>query len=207
MDAAQANIEHDGSTVLLEGKGRYSDESLGLDDGYRIENTGPLPIYVNYTTAGIPKVPAIGSVEQGIRVSRMFRESGEGASITGSFNHGNSYLATITIECSQDVNNVVVADLLPAGFEIENPRIDEDALLALKIPHQSARASYVDVRDDRLVLAFDRLDQGTHRFHYVVRAVTPGEFQHPGVVAECMYDASVRANSGIGSVSIVSNTK
>jgi len=58
-----------------------------------------------------------------------------------------------------------------------------------------------------LVLAFDRLAKGTHQFHYVVRAVTPGVFQHPGVVAECMYDAQLRGRSAISSVEIVSKTR
>ena len=38
---------------------------------------------------------------------------------------------------------------------------------------------------------FDRLNKGTHRFHFRVRAATRGSFTHPGPWAELMYDQEV----------------
>ena len=58
----------------------------------------------------------------------------------------------------------------------------------------SATPSYLDVRDDKLVLAFNRLPAGPHTYYYLVRAVTPGSYQQPGANVECMYDPKVRAN-------------
>ena len=53
--------------------------------------------------------------------------------------------------------------------------------------------TFLEVRDDRLVLAFDKLDAGVHHFYYAVRAVSPGTFRQPAAVSECMYDPTVRA--------------
>jgi len=103
--------------------------------------------------------------------------------------------------CDNLSKNVIVADLLPAGFEIENPRLDADVLAGQKL-EGAATPAYLEIRDDRLVVAFDALEAGTHHFYYLVRAVTPGSFQYPPVHAECMYDPAVRGASLPGSVEI-----
>ena len=202
LDTASATIEHSGASESIAGSSVYSHTTEGNTVPYRITNTGAMPVYINYTTSGIPKVPQLQSISEGIRITRSLRVSGNSNPKLSQFKHGDSYLATLSITCAQAVENVVVADLLPAGFEIENPRIDEDVLLTLGIEEQGIYPAYLDVRDDRLILAFDRLDGGTNTFYYVVRAVTPGTFQHPGVVAECMYDAKVRGRSALSAITI-----
>ncbi|RYD87872.1 MAG: hypothetical protein EOP61_34740 [Sphingomonadales bacterium] len=84
---------------------------------------------------------------------------------------------------------MVVADLLPAGFEIEAVLRPEDAgangpyrFLGTLIAPNIAEA-----RDDRFVAAFDLFDQRRETVAYMVRVVTPGTFTMPGVVAEDMY--------------------
>ena len=96
-----------------------------------------------------------------------------------------------------------MVDKLPAGFEIENPRLNAEALPPGKFKEVS-NPSYVDVRDDRIVLAFNTLRSKStgHRYYYVVRAVTPGAYQAPAATAECMYDASVRAATSMGHVEV-----
>jgi uncharacterized protein YfaS (alpha-2-macroglobulin family) len=47
------------------------------------------------------------------------------------------------------------------------------------------------------------LKRGTHKFYYIVRAVTPGTYQYPAVEAECMYDASVHGRGQAGTVEVV----
>ena len=57
-----------------------------------------------------------------------------------------------------------------------------------------------EMRDDRLIAAFDQLQQGTHTFSYVVRAVTPGTYQYPSATIECMYDGEVKGRTAASSV-------
>ena len=92
-----------------------------------------------------------------------------------------------------------------AGFEIENPRLNAETLPPGKFK-EVTNPSYVDVRDDRIVLAFNALrkKQEGHRYYYVVRAVTPGAYQAPSATAECMYDASIRAASPMGRMEVKS---
>jgi hypothetical protein len=95
------------------------------------------------------------------------------------------------------IDNIAITDLLPAGFEIENPRITEATNYAfIKNP---ATADYMDIRDDRINL-YAGFRGGTRQmqFYYAVRAVTQGSFQYAPIVAEAMYNADYRSASGGG---------
>ena len=54
-----------------------------------------------------------------------------------------------------------------------------------------------EARDDRFIAAWDLFDQRRETVAYMVRAVTPGTFTMPGVVAEDMYkpETFARTNS------------
>ncbi|MBL7948442.1 MAG: hypothetical protein JNN19_05580, partial [Bacteroidia bacterium] len=96
--------------------------------------------------------------------------------------------------------NVVVTDLLPAGFEIENPRLTE----AREMPwiKDASTPEYFDVRDDRIHF-FTTATNTTKHFYYVVRAVSPGTYIQGSVGADAMYDGSYHSYSGSGSVRIL----
>ncbi|MCP4639153.1 MAG: hypothetical protein GY851_01900 [bacterium] len=178
----------------------------GLHEGpagaFTVSNTGTVNVYVNVTTRGVPEQPNLKAYAHGIEVTRNMRHPDGKPAVSTQAAHGESYVIGLTLDCKNTVKNVVVADLLPAGFEIENPRLDVSATPgnAFKDP---ATPSYVDIRDDRLVLAFDHLKRGQHRFYYVVRAVTPGTYQYPAVEAECMYDATVRGASAVSTMRVI----
>jgi uncharacterized protein YfaS (alpha-2-macroglobulin family) len=54
---------------------------------------------------------------------------------------------------------------------------------------------YMDIRDDRINL-YTHLFGRQEVFYYMVRAVTPGTFTYPPVVAEAMYDGEYYSASG-----------
>ena len=60
-------------------------------------------------------------------------------------------------------------------------------------------ATYTEQRDDRYIAALD-LKNGTRDFAlaYIVRAVTPGEFKYPALVAEDMYEPETTGRTAIG---------
>ena len=82
------------------------------------------------------------------------------------------------------INNLALNYLLPAGFELENPRLEDGG-------ESSGYGVVNDIRDDRLVLFFDRLS-GERSYGFKIRAVTRGTFKVPQISAYGMYDASVR---------------
>jgi uncharacterized protein YfaS (alpha-2-macroglobulin family) len=110
---------------------------------------------------------------------------------------------------------IIVVDRLPAGLEIENPRLieagDVKTLPWLKSERQP---EHTEFRDDRLVAAFNLFgsasrqgsgdgDEAQHAASsatvaYLVRAVTPGAFLHPAATAEDMYRPERFARTAAG---------
>jgi uncharacterized protein YfaS (alpha-2-macroglobulin family) len=101
-------------------------------------------------------------------------------------------------------SRVLVNDLLPAGFEIDNPRLVSSADLANFGWLQRTDAAHLEFRDDRFIAAFDR-EEGASRditLAYVVRAVTPGVFVHPAAGVEDMYRPQYSARTSTGMMEV-----
>jgi uncharacterized protein YfaS (alpha-2-macroglobulin family) len=96
---------------------------------------------------------------------------------------------------------LLVVDLLPAGLEIENPRLGGADLDGLPwLPDLSA-TDHVEARDDRYVAAVTVFpDEPRFTIAYVARAVSPGQYLAPGVAVEDMYRPELRANAAAGSL-------
>ncbi|MEW6235087.1 MAG: MG2 domain-containing protein [Candidatus Omnitrophota bacterium] len=187
---------------VLKGSEVYVKRHQGPNGKFTITNTGKADLIVNAVSKGVPeKVEAETIIRQGVEISRLFyRNHGEDWT-EPSFQWMDSYIVKLNFACEQVVKNLVIVDLLPAGFEIENPRLDPTAIPQASFKGADA-PSHLEIRDDRLVLAYDSLDKGNHCFYYIVRAVTPGSYRYPPIEAECMYDSSVRGASASSVIEI-----
>ena len=115
-----------------------------------------------------------------------FDEKGKAIDLRNTIAHGSVIQCILTVKPSMTVNSLALNYLLPAGFELENPRLEDGA------SNEAGTYGIVsDVRDDRLVLFFDRLS-GERSYGFKMRAVTRGKFHVPQVSAYGMYDAGVR---------------
>lgn len=101
---------------------------------------------------------------------------------------------------------ILIADLLPAGFEIDNPALVASADLANFgwLPEISSYA-HLEFRDDRFVASFtrDAGDNADITLAYVVRAVTPGTFVLPPAMVEDMYRPYLNARTAAGAIEVV----
>lgn len=197
---ARATIAAPDGTTEQSGDFQYNSKHSGPGGVYTVTNSGPAPIYIHFATEGILQNPDVPAASNGIALARGFTGK-SGAVAPDALKHGENYLVTVKITCDEDFENVVLADLLPGGLEIENPRLDGTAMAAWKLSG-GVIPSFLEMRDDRLIAAFDRLARGTHEFHYAVRAVTAGAFRHPGANAECMYDVKFNGRTAGSSVTI-----
>ena len=84
------------------------------------------------------------------------------------------------------IDNVAIVDMLPAGFEIENPRLQSRKGITW-IGDKALKPGYMDIRDDRLIIYGDFSHGRTESFYYSLRAVTRGKFTVPSIRAEAMY--------------------
>ena len=104
-------------------------------------------------------------------------------------------LVEVTNHTSATVRNLALVDRLPAGWEIENPRLGRGALPDWVDADTLWERDHMSLRDDRIEL-YGQLRAGeTRRVVYGVRAVTGGSFVLPELTVEAMYDPELWARS------------
>ena len=97
-------------------------------------------------------------------------------------------------------DNIALTQNLPSGWEIENTRLNNDALPQAVVSANNG-VSYTDIRDDKIMWFFN---VGESQAVYVkINAVTPGEYTLPAAYAEAMYDGSYKASTESFKVKVV----
>ncbi|HEX3760435.1 MAG TPA: hypothetical protein VHW23_17085, partial [Kofleriaceae bacterium] len=100
------------------------------------------------------------------------------------------------------IQNIALVDRLPAGFEIENPRLGRSTQADWLKDIELWTPDFMNLRDDRLE-AFGALPPHTgKKVIYTVRAVTSGTFTIPPVEAGAMYDPTLWARARGGTAVI-----
>ena len=92
----------------------------------------------------------------------------------------------LDIITDRPVNQVMITDPLPAGFEAINASF-KTSNLAVEAQKSSWQIDYQTVHNDRITAYSDRLEPGIYQLHYLVRAVTPGEYLWPGAEAKLQH--------------------
>lgn len=102
-------------------------------------------------------------------------------------------------------SRIVITDLLPAGFEIDNPNLVDSAQMTNFDWIGEISAAHTEFRYDRFVAAFNRAAGDNREFNvaYVVRAVTPGTYDHPAANVEDMYRPELSARTATGKMEVV----
>ena len=108
-------------------------------------------------------------------------------------------------EAKPEYGHIMVADYLPAGFEIDNPHLvssgDTGTLDWIEDGQEPVNTEF---RDDRFTAAIDRSgkDKAVFTVAYVVRAVSPGKYVLPQAYVEDMYNPSRYGRTGTGTVEV-----
>ncbi len=157
------------------------------------------------TVTGVPS-KALPSGGDGFEIKREFYTL-DGKQIDPSTVAQNErFVVVLTItEQNNWPSRIVVNDLLPAGFEIDNPRLVSSAELGNFDWLERTTAAYTEFRNDRFVAAFNRTERDTREIAlaYVVRAVSPGTYVLPAAVVEDMYRPHLSARTAQGVVEVV----
>ena len=173
-------------------------------DGTRVQLSvkGEGSCYYYWSAFGIQRDSFIEEYERELQVRRRyFNKDGEERS--GTFVHGELLIAEVNVKSlTANLENVVVVDMLPTGFEIENPRLESRAGIPW-LKAQDFKPDYIDIRDDRLIFFGTFPRQRERKFYYALRAVTQGEFTLPPIVAEAMYDTTKSAVTGSMRIAVV----
>ncbi|MFP4519154.1 MAG: alpha-2-macroglobulin family protein, partial [Oceanicaulis sp.] len=181
-------------------------DDASISDAGTFENTGETPLFLTELTRGAPSGPP-PAASADLRLEKRITDTA-GRPIASTVPQGDRLVVALTLRPERAaLASYVIADLLPAGFEIEAVLTPADAGASGPYAFLGAldRPQIAEARDDRFVAALEARrtpDGDPVRLAYLVRAVTPGEFALPGAVAEDMYAPEVFARTGAGRVRI-----
>ncbi|HEY4064567.1 MAG TPA: MG2 domain-containing protein [Puia sp.] len=166
-----------------------------------IVSKGSGRLYYFWETEGISATGAYKEEDSYLKVRKRFFDR-YGRVITGnSFKQNDLIIVQLSLErtFSTDVDNIVITDLLPAGFEIENPRTKE--IPGMEWIKGDDTPDALDVRDDRINM-FVNLHSMRQVYYYAVRAVSPGTYRMGPVSADAMYNGEYHSYNGAGTVKV-----
>ncbi|MBX9782470.1 MAG: hypothetical protein K2X48_04165 [Chitinophagaceae bacterium] len=206
-NAAKSNVSGDikvnGKTVA---KINGSDIKLNAKQlggtSVQVNTSGTGRLYYYWVAEGVSATGEYKDEDSYIKVRRQFYNR-YGQPITGNtFKQNDLVIVKLSIEktFSTSIENVVITDLLPAGFEIENPRTKE--LPGMDWIKDSYNPTALDVRDDRIHFFVD-VNSTRQNYYYAVRAVSPGLYRMGPVSADAMYNGEYHSYNGAGVVRVV----
>ncbi|MBY5780273.1 hypothetical protein HFN59_24670 [Rhizobium leguminosarum] len=157
------------------------------------------------TTVAAPTVPLRAGGDGFIIERTYYTLDGEQANVSEA-KQNERYVVVIHVRETNDwPSRIVITDLLPAGFEIDNPNLVDSAQMTNFDWIGEISAAHTEFRYDRFVAAFNRAAGDNREFNvaYVVRAVTPGTYDHPAANVEDMYRPELSARTATGKMEVV----
>ena len=187
-----------GTTWRLWSASRYSELSLAIPPSDK-------PLYLHVTTDGVRSNEPAPLGGEGLALTREYLNADGQALDPATHNLGDLFYVKVTIQNTHDapVQNIAMVDRIPAGWEIENPRLGRGSLPEWAEDLAMWDVEHMNLRDNRLEV-FGKLDDSRERVVvYAARAVTAGRFKQPDVSAEAMYEPRIWARQPGSEIEIV----
>ncbi|MGA2629186.1 MAG: MG2 domain-containing protein [Terriglobia bacterium] len=123
--------------------------------------------------------------------------------LDGAVQSGDIIVVRLTVNATQEQSYLQIEDPIPAGFEF----IEQESLYELKAkpPWWDFYCTQREFHDDRAALFATRFERGQARYHYLLKAVTPGTFQANPARLLPMYEPARQASTR--SVTVIVNPR
>ena len=176
-----------------------------LASSYAVQNNGAGNVQAVVSVSGSPLAPE-PAAESGFKIERSYHTlAGEAADPSRARQNQRFVVVVKVTEPQPQFGRVIVADYLPAGFEIDNPRlVSSGETSTLDWITDGAEPVNSEFRDDRFTAAFDRSADSSPAFTvaYVVRAVSPGRYVLPQAKVEDMYRPDRFGRTATGAIEV-----
>lgn len=171
----------------------------------RITNTGETPVQAVVSVTGSPVTPE-PAASNGFKIERnYFTLDGKPADPAKARQNDRFAVVLKITEAKPEYGHIMVADYLPAGFEIDNPHlVSSGDTGTLDWIEDGQEPEDTQFRDDRFTAAIGRKsdDKAVFTVAYVVRAVSPGKYVLPQATVEDMYNPSRYGRTNTGTVEV-----
>ena len=169
-------------------------DKAGTSASVELKNTGKSTLFARVITEGIPAQGKEEAYANGISLAVSYTDQDGRAVDVADLPQGTNFIAVVTVKnpTARGINNLVLTEIFPAGWEILNTRfLNEGAT-----DNKTIGMDYQDIRDDKVYSYIDYLPSGRQVTVKInLCAVYPGRFYLPPVYCEAMYDNLTRANT------------
>ena len=212
--AAGGGLEPASGQVLVNDRvvGTFAGEDFSLQSRewagktVTIRSSGTGTAWFTVLDEGVPREGRDEDFDGGLVVQRHYLDTAGKPIDPGALEQGQTIVCRLVLNSDKGpVQDIVITDLVPAGLEIENPRLARDGgydWIEQERRYGRLPIDHLEIRDDRLLL-FTEAGTKERAFHYTLRAVTAGHFSLPPVRAEAMYDPEVMSTRGSGEIRVV----
>jgi alpha-2-macroglobulin len=178
-----------------------------LGANLKVTNTGDGPLQAVVSVTGAPVTPE-PAAERGFKIERLYYTLDGTPANPAKAKQNQRFVVVLRMtEPQPQYGRLIVADYLPAGFEIDNPRlVSSGETGTLAWIEDALEPVHSEFRDDRFTAAFDRKAGAKAVFTvaYVVRAVSPGRYVLPQAYVEDMYRPDRFGRTATGGIEVES---
>jgi uncharacterized protein YfaS (alpha-2-macroglobulin family) len=181
--------------------------ALGLEQltaPMEVEAKGPGALYYSWWVEGVPTARQQAVESQGLVLQRRYLDTKGRAVDPQALRQGDAVIVELSLKADRPAENVVLVDLLPSCFEIENPHLETAEHFGQAGSENQLLVDRTEARDDRMIV-FGSVGQAGKElvWRYACRVVAAGQFVAGPASAECMYDPDVRARTASLAVKVV----
>lgn len=195
-----ASVTVDGNEVGSYNQGELTLRKNVVGESVKVQTKGTGDLYYFWELKGLNESGKFLEEDKGLKVRRTFFDR-EGKPLNpATLSQNDQVVVRVSVQSDgMEVSNVAITDMLPAGWEVENPRFHE--LDASKWIKDASLADHIDYRDDRINF-FVTAKAKEQYYYYVARAVSKGTFQMGPISADAMYDGSYHSYHGARKVTV-----
>ncbi len=173
--------------------------------------SGALPLYYAVSESGFDLQVPTAELHNGLEIIRTYLD-GQGKAVD-KVALGEEITVQLRVRAidRDGLDNIVIQDLLPAGFEavIQNPvaapKSEEeepsDSWKDRLTTGGQWQPQYADIREDRVVL-YGSISNELSEYQYKLKATSAGTFNVPPVYAAAMYEPTLQARSSAGTIHV-----
>jgi hypothetical protein len=182
------------------------------EDTQTVQNTGDKTLYATVTVRGYPAKP-LQAVSNGFDIERRaYDMAGNPVDLKLMSQHELTVIVLTGQLRDRHMweydawHDILLIDLLPAGLEIENARLEGNRDLEnLAWLDDLSPTDNVEQRDDQYAAALSFAGATGFKVAYIVRAVTPGSYAYPAPYVEDMYRPYQFARGSAGHLEVTEN--
>lgn len=192
----------EGATTTIAGHDFVNLTALTAPDkpqDIRLQNNGQAPVFARLIRSGTPIEGNEADISRNLRLSVSYTDQQGNPVKVSQLPQGTNFRATVTVSNpgqKGQYNELALTQLFPSGWEIINTRLEGTE-------NQASRATYMDIRDDRVMHYFDLAPNQQVSFTILLNAAYQGRYYLPAISAGAMYDNDIFASKAGKWVTVV----